>query len=313
MQKITFEDYKNAVRAKFEIEKEGVYFNFLTPPSQANLRNLCWERFKSNSNADDLSTFSSFFEFDFNPEKRNHFREQTDKFRPIGSFLRGAKDPANQFAVELAAVLVDFQPRPFKKYREMGIVKVGNPVTAPKIPLAFATLENDEGKEEKNENEKVEEEDKFEGSLIAQKRFNFIQNFKPKISDNFKKKVKFIILGVFIVFGLGFIISRYAFPKKQCMQWSNDHYEKVDCDLSANGLIPFTIEPFDEIKFELKKVTVCDTTTCFKNGKPIIWYAKTGDAADFFNTHGIHPENEKALRPVTQYIFNKYKKPCSSK
>lgn len=311
MQKITFEDYKNAVRAKFEIEKEGVYFNFLTPPSQANLRNLCWERFKSNSNADDLSTFSSFFEFEFDPEKKNHFREQTDRFRPIGSFLRGEKDPANRFAVELAAVLVDFQPRPFRKYKERGIVTVENPIDSPKIPFAFALKE--ENNEEKEEREEDERENKFENALIASSRFNYIENLRARFSNNFKKKVKFITIGVFIVFGLGFIISRYAFPKKQCMQWSNDHYEKVDCDLSANGLIPFTIEPFDEIKFELKKVTVCDTTTCFKNGKPIIWYAKTGDAADFFNTHGIHPENEKALRPVTQYIFNKYKKPCGSK
>ncbi|MRX39003.1 hypothetical protein GJU43_06930 [Flavobacterium sp. LC2016-23] len=311
MQKITFEDYKNAVRAKFEIEREGVYFNFLTPPSQANLRNLCWERFKSNSNKDDLSTFSSFFEFEFDPEKKNHFREQTDRFRPIGSFLRGEKDPANRFAVELAAVLVDFQPRPFRKYKERGIVTVENPIDSPKIPFAFAIKE--ENNEEKDEREEGERKNKFENALIATSRFNYIENLRARFSDNFKKKVKFITIGVLVVFGLGFIISRYAFPKKQCMQWSNDHYEKVDCDLSANGLIPFTIEPFDEIKFELKKIKVCDTTTCFKNGKPIIWYAKTGDAADFFNTHGIHPENEKALRPVTQYIFNKYKKPCGSK
>ena len=30
MQKITFEDYKKAIRAKFEIEKDGVYFNSTT-------------------------------------------------------------------------------------------------------------------------------------------------------------------------------------------------------------------------------------------------------------------------------------------
>jgi len=312
MQKITFEDYKKAVKAKFEIEKEGVYFNFLTPPSQANLRNLCWERFKSNSNADDLSIFSSFFEFEFDSEKKNHFRDQTDRFRPIGSFLKGEKDPANRFAVELAAILVDFQPRPFKKYKERGIIILEEPIKGPEVPFAF---NNDE--EEKNENDEENEDEneaKFENPLIASSQLGLIGNPQPSPSDVLIRKLKFIAIGVVIVFGLGFLISRYVFPKKQCMQWTGNHYEKVDCDLNANGLIPFTIEPFDEIKFELKKVDVCDTTTCFKNGKPIIWYAKTDNRADFFNTHGLHPENGKALRPVTEYIRGKYKKKdCAAK
>jgi hypothetical protein len=320
MQKITFEDYKKAIRAKFEIEKDGVYFNFLTPPSQANLRKLCWERFNSNNSVDDLSIFSFFFEFEFDPEKKNHFRDQTDRFRPIGSFLKNEKDPANQYAVELAAILVDFQPRPFKKYKERGIIIPENLIEGPKIPFAFGFKKNDESENDEDGNDKIEDEkeiekeNKLKNSLIAGYQSNFSGNTTNKLRVN-SKKLKSVIIGIIIVFGLGFIISRYAFPKKQCMQWSGDHYEKVDCDLNVNGLIPSTIEPFDEIKFELKKVNVCDSTTCFKNGKSIIWYAKTGDnQADFFNTHGIHPENGKALRPVTEYIRGKYKKKdCTSK
>lgn len=325
MQKITFEDYKKAIRAKFEIEKDGVYFNFLTPPSQANLRNLCWERFKSNSSVDDLSIFSFFFEFEFDPTKKNHFREQTDRFRPIGSFLKNEKDPSNRYAVELAAILVDFQPRPFKKYKERGAVILEDPIESPKVPLAFSYKEevkeeNHGEREDKNENEdkkrdENENEDLFEKPLIAQadgNKLSFMENSEESPSNTLIKKLKLIAIGVVVVFGLGLVISRYVFPKQQCMQWSNDHYEKVDCDLKVEGIAISTIEPYDELKFELKRVNVCDTTTCFKNGKPIIWYAKTSNGADFFNTHGMHPENDKALRPVTEYIRGKYKKPCAS-
>ena len=309
MQKITFEDYKKAVKAKFEIEKEGVYFNFLTPPSQANLRNLCWERFKSNSNADDLSVFSSFFEFEFDSEKKNHFRDQTDRFRPIGSFLKGEKDPANRFAVELAAILVDFQPRPFKKYKERGIIILEESIKGPEVPFAFNI--DEEEKNENDEENEYENEAKFENPLIASNQLGLIGNPQPSPSDVLIRKLKFIAIGVVIVFGLGFLISRYVFPKKQCMQWTGNHYEKVDCDLKANGFAGTNIiEPFDENKYKLKKIKVCDTTRFFNNSNDaIIWYAKKSDsAADFFNTHGRHPETNKPLRPVTKYIVTKYGK-----
>jgi hypothetical protein len=99
------------------------------------------------------------------------------------------------------------------------------------------------------------------------------------------------------------------------MQWSGDHYEKVDCDLKAVDFGAFgKIEPYEESKFGLKKIKVCDTTTCFINGEAIVWYAKTSsDKADFFNTHGRHPENDKPLRPVTNYIINKYGEKSATK
>lgn len=92
------------------------------------------------------------------------------------------------------------------------------------------------------------------------------------------------------------------------MQWSTDHYERVRCNLEM-GIKDNKIEPFDETTFNLKKIAVCDTTTCFdNNGVAIIWYAKVGDSVEFFNTHGMHPEKKKSLKPVTHYIIDKYVK-----
>ena len=93
------------------------------------------------------------------------------------------------------------------------------------------------------------------------------------------------------------------------MQWSGDHYETVDCELYTNDPVKLnSIKPLDKNLIDLKKIKVCDTTTFFKNGEAIIWYAKTENGIDFFNTHGRHPENDHALKPVTHYIVNKYVK-----
>ena len=117
-----------------------------------------------------------------------------------------------------------------------------------------------------------------------------------------------MVLIVLIVLSFAFT-SYFIFQKKQCMQWSDDHYELVDCELSANDLVNFnTIKPFDKNLIDLQKINICDTTVFFKNGEAIIWYAKTENGIEFFNTHGRHPENDNALKPVTPYILNKYVK-----
>ena len=286
---ITFEDYKKAVKAKYELEKEGVYFNFLIPPSQANLRKLCWERFKLNDNKDDLSIFSSFFDFDFDLSKKNNFKEQTDRFRPIGSFLKGEKEPANRYAVELAAILVDFELRPFRKFSEKAEINEKN------LNKNSSNLEsnNDEGKVESGEN----------GITV---RTGIKEKNRSKFYDKLLKRSKTTMIVVATVFCLISAVIYFAFIKKHCMQWSGNHYEVVDCNSGIVGDLNDII-PFDDNLVDFRKVEVCDTTTCFApDGQAIIWYCKKNNKVDFFNTHGRHPENGKPLRPVTQYILNKY-------
>ncbi|MNQ36403.1 hypothetical protein D3C85_499230 [compost metagenome] len=305
MKKNTFKDYEKAIRAKYQIEKEGEYAKHFNPTAQANLRDLCWERFVGNKNEDDLSIFSSFFAFNFeiNGTVRKKLRDETDRFRTIASFyLKEDRKVASRYAVELAAILVDFQPRPFKKFSEKGLILLDKPIEAPKFPLALK--EHNSGEEDLNENYEEERAFDFENQLLMTNQESFLGNFK----NRFSKKLKLTILAIVLVFGLGFVISRYVFPRIQCMQWSVDHYEKVDCEVKGDGFLSNKgVEPYDKNKFDLRKIHVYDTTTCFKNGEAIVWYAKTSsDKADFFNTHGRHPENNKPLRPVTDYIKKKY-------
>jgi len=118
MQNNTLEKYKKAIRKKYEIEKEGKYFDYLYKPSRAKLRDLCWLIFENNLTKDDLNVFSNLLGLDFEHTKKNKFKEKKDKFRPIETFFKGETDPSNIDAINMAAILVDFEPRPFKKFYE---------------------------------------------------------------------------------------------------------------------------------------------------------------------------------------------------
>lgn len=114
----TLEEYKKAIKIKYELEKEGEYFDYLYNPSRGKLRDLCWLIFENNPTQDDLNVFRNLLCLDFDHTKKNKFKEQKDKFRPIETFFKGETDPSNIDAINLAAVLVDFQPRPFKRFNE---------------------------------------------------------------------------------------------------------------------------------------------------------------------------------------------------
>ncbi|MFD1602486.1 hypothetical protein ACFSJW_21335 [Flavobacterium artemisiae] len=118
MKNNTLKQYKKAIKNKYEIEKEGRYFDYLYKPSRGKLRDLCWLIFESNQSQNDLNVFRNLFSLDFDHTKKNKFKEKKDKFRPIETFFKGETDLTNIDAINMAAIMVDFQPRPFKKFHE---------------------------------------------------------------------------------------------------------------------------------------------------------------------------------------------------
>ncbi|WP_202702578.1 hypothetical protein [Flavobacterium sp. UGB4466] len=316
-------DYKEAIRIKFEREKDdGIYSDYLSNPSQASLRDLCWRIFKSDIiNSDDLAIYYNFFKFNFDPNNENTSTSYTDKFKKVGDFLKREKEPAKIDTVNLAGILVGFELRPYQKFnrslRNEGKEPVndsnnGEPSSDVEEIMRGCNLPQSDPDEkgEKNESgvdkntELVLVQKKSEGAIAIY----LFKSFIEKICYKFSKRVLRTISITVIIFLCGFLISHYAFPDKECMQWSGDHYEMVDCDLKIQGLVKSAnIEILDPTLVHLKKIKVCDTTTYFdKNGVAIIWYAKTANGVDFFDAHGRHPENNSPLRPVTRYILNKY-------
>lgn len=313
-----FDEYKKAVKKKYEIEKNGNHFVYLTSPTRARLRNLCWELFQQqNRNQDDLNVFSSFLGLAFDVNKKNSFDKQIDKFRPIEKFFKGESDPAILDVVNMAAILVDFKARPFTKFRMQELFEDETQMDDKEKPEALIQEKRQnehpgilESFLDKKEREKVSGKEEISGIEVTKPIINsFVSvNAAKRTRSKFSVRLQPMLVGMVGLLCLMVVIAYFAFPNEECMQWSGDHYEMVDCNLKIEGLVKSAnIELLDPTLVNLKKITVCDTTTYFdKNGVAIVWYAKTANGIEFFDAHGRHPETNSPLRPVTRYILNKY-------
>ncbi len=330
MPNYTFEDYKKAIKAKYEKEKNGEYSNNLNSPTSANLRNLCVKRFDSNNDKDDLITFESFFEFPFDKDKKNLFgEEELNKLEAVKRFFLGKTERPAEDTIQLAAILVDLQPRPFNKFRiqndpdEEELIEELRDTDFPKNDF-FSDNLTDEVETEKVTDLKSEEQEQIqsqESEPIQSQKLesvpmpivsvtSVVKEDKEKPENIIPTKLLHIGIVTFVVFGLVAAVIYFAFFNKQCMQWSEDHYEIVDCSSKIEGNFNEIIR-LDKDLLDFRKIKACDTTTCFlTNGDPIVWYGKTANGIDFFNDNGngLHPENKKALHPMTGYMFSKYLK-----
>lgn len=190
----TLEEYKKAIKIKYEIEKEAQHFDYLYSPSRGKLRDLCWLIFENNPTQDDLNVFRNLFCLDFDHTKKNKFKEQKDKFRPIETFFKGETDPSNIDAINLAAILVDFQPRPFKRFNEKCRIEEAKQIEIANKPKAVVEIEKDIiGVERLVENEnKQSKEHPEKGNTF----FNLASIFSKKIGQKlYPRRIITITIG----------------------------------------------------------------------------------------------------------------------
>lgn len=296
MVKNYLEEYKEAVKSQYEIEKNGNHSAFFIKLTRTNLRKLCVEIFKNNNNPDDLKSFSSFFGFDFDPTNTYKLKREaeTNKFRAIEKFFKGETDLADVEGVNIAAILVNFKDRPYLKYSKL-CDQDQNKLNIENIETKSETLEPREMTialiQEK------EEENKLEIPSI---------NTAPSKKDTKNKFYKRYLLITSILMMLSFSIYKITTAHKDCLEWKNDRYIEADCETKGNGSVNLNIL-YDESLLKRRKITATDTTTYFKNGKAVIWYCKgsNGDL-ELFNFSGYHPVTGKPLHHITDYIIKKH-------
>lgn len=91
--------------------------------------------------------------------------------------------------------------------------------------------------------------------------------------------------------------------KKECMYWGGEEYKLAYCDDKDPQ---HNVIPLDTLQLKyFKKITRPDTLTA-ENSMGIVWYDKSNNNVEFFTNHGKHPENEKALKDVTERILDNY-------
>lgn len=278
----SFTRYKEGILLKYEEDKLGKYARFLVKPTRAGLRDLSMILLKEERNVIDKEIFESFLGFEFGVNSQR-IKKETDKFRPLASFLRQETSLSDIAAADMAALLVDFQPRPYSKYlREVfpnekqpqpnEKLPPNNPIDLPKIgtpKVGLSTSDNSENKK------------------------------KP-----LSKKGNVLIVTITVLLLGSYAVKNEMFPAKECMQWNSDHYEEVVCEGNKLGFLK--VNPvFDrnEDLLSFKKIEVCDTTTFFRDGEPLIWYIKQNGECEYFNAPGLHPVSGKPLRPITSHII----------
>jgi hypothetical protein len=301
MKKNTLEDYKEAIKAKYEEEKSGDYASFLINPSRAKLRDLCIILFTENSTSDDLRIFRNFFGFDFRDGISTELKKQTDKFRPLETFFKGETDLTDISGIDLAAILVRYNKRPIHRF-----LKLTDNTIVLEEKTSYSIVD-------KNVNFNFEE-DKENRTAVVIPNNPIKKTFLPRLSlQQFQQQTisvpqffKALVL-LMVVLASFYGIKELFFPAKDCMQWSNDHYELVDCSSSVQGISSRNeIIPIKKEELDLKKIKVTQQTPFFQNNKAIVWYCKKNDKIEYFSASGFHPENGKPLKPISQYIIDKY-------
>jgi hypothetical protein len=211
--KNTFEDYKKAIKAAYETAKDGDFSSFLFQPTPALLRNYCKVLSNQSLSKSDETTMRLFFGVGENGDLAKTIEHcDIDKFRPIISIFKTDRKFQDEIRMNMAAMLVDFKPRPFSKFR------------------------NEDRKDSGEEGELGKKE--FWGGNPGKN--------KPGLT-----RWRMAAAGIVVVCS-GFMLKTVCFPEKLCMTWKEDHYERTMPELASNPLVKYEAIDNDKLQFMKK-------------------------------------------------------------
>ncbi|MBW2937549.1 hypothetical protein KXJ69_05495 [Aureisphaera sp. CAU 1614] len=121
-----------------------------------------------------------------------------------------------------------------------------------------------------------------------------------------KERWKPLFFAMMLLLAISFGTYKY-FTMPKCMIWKEDHFEKSHCDIDS--VAKQKVIPYDaNLLLRFKKVHKDSINTFFTpNRDPLIWYGKNFKGEyEYFTALGFHPETGKTLKPITDYIIDKY-------
>lgn len=258
MNDITYEMYINAIRDKYVLQSGGDLSTLLAKPTRANLQKACMEAFDRRKQQNDKRILKQFFDIQDEDGFKIKRDFEKDKFVPIINFLKGKTDSIHSStSLELVAVLIDFEPRPFLEYKKNGKI------------IDYPPLEEPGGDSPP----------------------------KPEIPWR-----KIVIIMSFISLISAIVYLGYNWQQKECMIWTEDHYEKAECN-SNKISINYNQDWVDNFKKAQN-----DTIQNFfeEGGKPLYWYYRKNKKIELFTKSGIHPIENVKLKPITETIVRNY-------
>lgn len=304
------EEYKIALKAHYQYLKEhGIIIEL----GQANLRKVFNEKIHRSPNILDESAVVNFFDGNLRMDNLNKLEQYNDKFKTIANFLNNKTINPKYEVLEITAIIIDFENRPFKKFRYE--LKINS----------NAHLEDNAGDEmigskngslEQIESDPQIKTNPLEEQAVTKTSNTTTVNEKPVeqrtfveqgLRKSFLNVLKKNYNPLFFVVVIGYLIYLNYSNDTQCMRWNGREYEKTDCKTEVNSFAStHEVIPFNNYKSELKLVIPNDKTIFFKHGKPVIWYIKKDKKVICYNRPGEDPETGKALKPITKYMVGRY-------
>lgn len=304
-----FADYEARVLLLYR-QKEAI--NALPPylarPTPARLRKLCLEVCKEKYSRKDDRMLKTFFgrSGDQATCLQAINEVKIGRFKPLLNFLRGFTGDTAEENIELLAWLIDFPDRPFEHGRKLPI---SDPVvrkgTEEKATEEQGTLSNEDisgnskllPKNNPLENEEMPPENPVTDEGISGK------------PEPVSKRKIVISLTITICLAAAIIWwPKHTAPtttwtgNEKCMYWTGDHYEPITCAQHSDTSV-VVLDTGKLVHF--RKITQPDTITYRSKGA--VWYVKVRGNIEFYTSDGFHPtETQLRLRPVTDYIINKY-------
>lgn len=245
----------------------------LEQPSPRDLKDFFLSLWANGLSKEDTETLMKFF----NPLNQHTDLESSirgvelDRLEPLRNFLIDKTKKPREIIVKLAAILIDFQPRPYNTWKEIREAEAKK-VTA-KSPIAPT------------------------GPTILPPK-------DEKVQIQWKQLKKPLLYSFFII---AILIVSYQLGKSfnpQCMYWNGEHYVPISCRDTAVTEPKIALDKGMAANF--CRIMKSDTLT--KNSLGKVWYAKLSvDSIEFYTAPAFHPVfRDKKLKPMTEYILNKY-------
>lgn len=298
-----FDEFQEAVINAYREKKERRTLpSELERPSPARLRLYCLTLLNKEGVKDDTPTLTKIF----NPDNRYPDLEtgirrfEVDKLRPLRNFMMGRTTNPREEMVKLLAIMIDFQPRPYDKWRDEKIGKLTEdelpPVSEGKSDLTSSheKEENRKGKIVDSGGNSMDDKDSDQGGGATG---------VPGSVDSSPKSRWLIICGIITAAAICLGIYFFRIGDKQCMYWTGDRYESISC---ADTTVKDKIALDKHLMKNMRRIMQQDTLGKKDLGKT--WYGKiTVDSIEFYTSDGFHPiYNDKKMRPMTMYILKKY-------
>lgn len=312
----TIDDYRKGIREKYEKEREREDFELQANPTPADLRRYALWLLEEKDNAADLEILRRFFDLREGKEYRKQIEEfPLPQYRPIQSLFDGSKQSDKEKMLDLGALMADFQPRPFKRFR-----KAGQLSQEPDRIESATQTENTASREIPDPQNAPSKGPSIPPIVIISQEsrgqdgtghgYADLKETHPNVAARKTKEkwwVKYrreLLLGSYAatIFVGGAAALNWSASSPKCMQWQGDHYEAVDCETPKTDH-EAQIVGMDTAQFRLRRIAVTDTTTFFRKGEPVVWYLKHDNMYECFDRKGYHPiMTDRELNPVSSHI-----------